>query len=104
MARDFESEVRAVFGMNKKEERNVNDQKRVKMGALWGKQVNGQEMFSGEIEINNVKHRIVCWKNGYKQKPNQPDYNIYADTFVPQQREQSADPSLPPAPSTWGDS
>ena len=48
-----------------------------KIGALWVKQgKNGSDYFTGVITINNVEHRIVMFKNTYKEKDTQPDFNI----------------------------
>lgn len=48
------------------------------IGALWIKQSTKGEFFSGNIKDENDKeYKIVIFKNGYKEKENQPDYNIY---------------------------
>ncbi len=48
------------------------------IGGLWLKTgKSGQKFFSGQIEIDGVKHNFVVFKNTYKQEgSNQPDYKI----------------------------
>jgi len=48
-----------------------------KLGALWVKTSAKGEYFSGEIEINGEKHRIVAFPNGYKDAEKKPDFIIY---------------------------
>jgi hypothetical protein len=52
--------------------------KLTKIGALWvGSGKNGKFM-SGRIELGEDNEmRILVFKNGYKEKDNQPDYVIY---------------------------
>jgi len=47
-----------------------------KLGALW-KNKNGKDMFSGVIEIDDKKTRIVVFANGFKDDDKKPDYIIY---------------------------
>lgn len=48
------------------------------IGALWAKtSKKGLEFLSGTIEIDNVRHEIVLFKNGRKSKPNHPDWTIF---------------------------
>jgi hypothetical protein len=49
-----------------------------KIGALWiGNGKNGKFM-SGRIELSEDEElRVLVFKNGYKEKPSQPDYVIY---------------------------
>lgn len=57
------------------------------IGALWAKTgKTGSDFFTGTIEIEGVKHRIVVFKNRNKKAPNQPDWKIFAA------REQGAAP------------
>ncbi len=43
-----------------------------KIGALWIK----NDFFTGTIKIDDKEIKIVVFKNTYKEKDNQPDYNI----------------------------
>lgn len=56
-----------------------------KIGALWIKeQRGGAEYFSGEIEIDGRKQRVVVFKNGYRTDENrQPHFIIYRDQPLP---------------------
>ena len=49
-----------------------------KLGALWKRMnKNGDEFFSGVLENGDgTKTKIVIFKNGFKDKDNQPDYMI----------------------------
>jgi hypothetical protein len=49
-----------------------------KIGALWiGNGKNGKFM-SGRIELSEDEElRVLVFKNGFKEKPSQPDYVIY---------------------------
>lgn len=46
------------------------------IGALWIKDGKNGKYMSGVVEIDGAKHNIVVFKNGYKEKENQPDYRI----------------------------
>ena len=46
------------------------------IGALWIKEGKKGDYFTGNIEINDEKIKIVVFKNNYKSKDNQPDYRI----------------------------
>ena len=48
-----------------------------KLGALWQKESSRGDYFSGQIEIDGVKHQIVVFSNGYKNDAKQPDWIIY---------------------------
>lgn len=54
------------------------------IGALWEKHGNAGPYFTGSIEIDGKKIRIIAFKNGYKKTDAQPDWRIYP------QREQGA--------------
>lgn len=55
------------------------------IGALWAKvSAKGLEFLSGSVEINNVRHQIVLFKNTRKSKPNHPDWNIFPSTPRPE--------------------
>lgn len=44
-----------------------------KIGALWFKQKNGKDYFTGEVN----GQKIVVFQNGFKQSDKHPDYVIY---------------------------
>ena len=46
------------------------------IGALWKKQGQRGEFFSGEVEINGVKQRVVVFPVGRKSSENAPDFRI----------------------------
>lgn len=47
------------------------------IGALWEKFTKaGQSYFTGNVEVNGAKIKIVVFKNNKKSKETQPDYNI----------------------------
>lgn len=47
-----------------------------KVGALWKPDKDGAAVLRGEIEINGQKIKVMVFKNTFKSKPNQPDYEI----------------------------
>lgn len=48
------------------------------IGALWlNKSKKGQRYMSGQIEIDGKKHKIVVFKNKYKDEDKHPDYRIF---------------------------
>lgn len=48
------------------------------IGALWrNESKKGTEYFSGNIEIDGQKHKIVVFWNDYKEGDRQPDLKIY---------------------------
>lgn len=47
--------------------------------AAWKKQTSKGEVISFTIEDK----KYSMWVNTYKTQPNQPDYQIYEDNFVP---------------------
>ena len=53
------------------------------IGGLWKKEKNGKKYYSGQIEIDGVKHNFACFHNGKKTKDNQPDY------YIPKPRENN---------------
>jgi hypothetical protein len=67
---------------NRKTERKTENKPKnsdlKKIGALWiGNGKNGKFM-SGRIELSDDEElRVLVFKNGYKEKPSQPDYVIY---------------------------
>ena len=47
------------------------------IGALWKKENEKGEFFTGHIKLDNdEKIKIVVFKNNYKNKDTQPDYQI----------------------------
>jgi hypothetical protein len=61
-----------------------------KIGALWRRETrDNAEYMKGEVEIDGRKVPIVVFKNGYKERSNQPDYIVYRDT--PAQVREPAD-------------
>ena len=48
-----------------------------KLGALWQKTSAKGDYFSGEVEINGVKQKVVVFANGFKNDEKQPDWIIY---------------------------
>lgn len=69
---------------------NRNDNGKLeKLGALWlGKSARGTNYMSGVVTIDDTEHRIVVFKNGFKQESKHPDYVIYASE--PQETQQPA--------------
>jgi len=48
-----------------------------KLGALWKRQNEKGEFFTGVLGLGEgKKQKIIIFKNGYKQKDTQPDYLI----------------------------
>ena len=63
-------------------------------GALWkNESKNGMTYLSGNIEIDGVKHRIVVFKNTFKDDAKKPDYRIFPST--PKGGEQQNDERAP---------
>lgn len=55
------------------------------IGALWVKEsAKGVKFLSGVVTIGGIAHQIVIFKNGFKEKPNQPDWRIYASQPKPE--------------------
>lgn len=53
------------------------DEKVTSIGGLWKKEKNGHKYYSGQIEIDGVKHNFVCFHNSFKKDgDNKPDYYI----------------------------
>jgi len=46
------------------------------IGALWLQQGQNGTYMSGVVEIGEQKHKIVVFKNRYKQEEKHPDYRI----------------------------
>lgn len=61
-----------------------------KIGALWLKEGPKGKFMSGEIEIGGQTHRIMVFKNNYKDAPNKPDYTINTD--APDETAQASNP------------
>ena len=66
------------------------------IGALWKKQGNLGEYYTGNVEIDGVKHKLVFFKNGFKEKETQPDFMIYkAREKQQEETTQENDDDLP---------
>jgi len=52
---------------------NVDD----KLGALWAKTSDRGDFFTGEIEIDGTKTRLVVFENRFKDGDKKPDWIIY---------------------------
>jgi hypothetical protein len=46
---------------------------RLKLTALWEKQVNGKRVLTGRLENLDIE----IWENGYKKESKQPDWIVY---------------------------
>lgn len=56
-------------------------EKQQSIGALWiSESKNGAKYMSGSIEIDGVKHKIVVFKNTFKEEDKHPDYRIFPST------------------------
>ncbi len=55
----------------------MSDKTNADIGALWLRSKEGKEYMTGTITIDGVAHEVVIFKNGFKEKPNQPDWRIY---------------------------
>lgn len=47
------------------------------IGALWTKDGPKGKFLSGVVTIGDTAYQIVIFRNSYKEKPNQPDWQIY---------------------------
>jgi uncharacterized protein (DUF736 family) len=66
-------------------------EKQQSCGALWkNTSKKGEVYLSGNVEIDGVKHKIVVFKNTYKDDEKKPDYRIYPSQ--PMQGAQSEAP------------
>jgi len=48
-----------------------------KLGALWAKTSERGDYFTGEIEIDGAKQKIVVFANSFKDTEQKPDFIIY---------------------------
>jgi hypothetical protein len=58
-----------------------------KVGAAWVKEI---ETKAGKQKILSVtigEKRYTFFKNGFKEKPNQPDYSVYEDNYTPKEEK-----------------
>lgn len=60
-----------------------------KIGALW-KSDRRPGMWSGELEIEGKKIKVVAFENVEKKKPTHPDMNILISRPRPAQEEEAA--------------
>lgn len=62
------------------------------MGALWlNESKSGKKYMSGVVEIGDEKHKIVVFKNDYKEEDKHPDYKIYASQPKGEAKPESPD-------------
>jgi len=62
------------------------------IGALWIKEGTNGEFFKGNIKLDNgEKINIVIFKNNYKNKEAQPDYQILKANEVKEQEMEDSD-------------
>lgn len=61
------------------------------IGALWLRNGPKGEYMTGIITIKDVAHQIVIFKNGFKDKPNQPDWRIYKSQPKPELNENGTE-------------
>lgn len=48
------------------------------IGALWmNESKDGKKYMSGSVTIGGATHKIVVFKNNYKEEDKHPDYKIY---------------------------
>lgn len=48
-----------------------------KLGALWVKSGPKGDFFTGEVEIDGVKTKLVIFQNGFKDSEKKPDWIIF---------------------------
>lgn len=51
--------------------------KNEKLGALWENNGPKGKYYTGEVEVDGVKVKVVCFPNGYKETDRHPDLIIY---------------------------
>ena len=61
------------------------------IGALWVKKGEKGEYMTGIVTIDNVAHKIVVFKNGYKKEANHPDWRIYPSKPKPELNENGTE-------------
>ena len=55
-----------------------------RIGALWLRESSqGMKYFGGTVSIKGVSHKVVVFKNGFKEQEHQPDYIIYVSKPAP---------------------
>ncbi len=58
------------------------------IGALWKKEKNGTEYFTGNIKVGETAIKIICFKNKYKEGiEKRPDYKIYLSKLKPSEAD-----------------
>jgi uncharacterized protein (DUF736 family) len=66
------------------------------IGALWlNESKKGNRYMSGVIELDGKKHKIVVFKNKYKEEDKHPDYRIFASQPGGEQTDDFQDDSIP---------
>ena len=66
-------------------------EKQKDIGCLWlNESKNGNKYMAGNVEIDGVKHKIVVFKNTYKDDEKKPDYRIYLSQPMGARQESNA--------------
>jgi len=61
----------------------------LKVGGLWkNKDKNGNEYFSGDFTFGT---KMLVYKNGFKKKENEPDYQVYLAPKKKATKEEGSD-------------
>jgi uncharacterized protein (DUF736 family) len=69
----------------------------IQAGVLWLKKTkDGKTFFSGIVEIEGIKTKVVIFKNDYKQGDTHPDYKIYLQEESRYRQEVEPDEDNPP--------
>ena len=64
-----------------------------KIGALWARETkNGMRYFSGNIETDGKKIKIIIWPTREKKSERSPDYTINVDTYQKPEAPQQQTP------------
>jgi hypothetical protein len=71
----------------------MSDEKQKSIGALWENQSSKGKYFTGQLEIDEKKIKIVVFANGFKKEDKHPDWKIYVSVPRDQQSSQNYDNS-----------
>ncbi len=70
------------------------------IGAAWERvSSRGTQYLNIQLELDGRKIRLVAFKNGYKEKDNQPDWKIYPDDDREPQAAAQSPAAAPKAPA-----
>jgi hypothetical protein len=58
-----------------------------KVGAAWVKEIDTKAGKQNILSVTIGEKRYTFFKNGFKEKPNQPDYNVFEDNYTPQEKQ-----------------